>query len=302
MPTRRAIGVSTLARSVGVLAILGATLGPVAAQASTSPSPTGASSSPSAADSSTQPKKLLLILDVSGSMKEPDASGETKMKASQAALTSVVESSLPSTTQVGLRVFGAEVVGGKPTEEACADTQSVHPLTPLDRAGLVKLINGAKPKGETPLGYTLTQAINDLGTDGERNIVMISDGKESCTPDPCPAIRDVIGSGINFRLDTVGVAVDAKARDQLTCLAEAGHGEYYDVQQMDELVGALGKRMAAATPTPVATTPTVTPQAAAPQESDSNMGLIAAAVGGLVLIGGGAYAAARRRSSDAGRH
>lgn len=264
-----------------------------AALAASTPSPGGTADT---GDVGAETQKLMLILDVSGSMAEPDASGTTKMKAAQAALTSVVES-LPPTTQVGLRVYGAEEVGGEPTEAACADTQLVHPLAPLDRDRLASLINSYEPKGETPLGFSLTEAMTDLGTDGERNVIAMSDGKESCTPDPCPAMRDLIGAGINLRLDTVGVAVDAEARAQLVCLADAGHGKYYDVEQTNELVDDLRARLAppaVASPSP---TPSPTPPAAEEPSDTSLLPVVVGSVSAVLLagLGWGLYAARSRR-------
>ena len=76
--------------------------------------------------------RLVLLLDSSGSMKEPAAGGGTKIDAAKAALGDVVEQ-LPESAQVGIRVFGAKVFT-KTDPGACADTQNVVPGGPLDRA------------------------------------------------------------------------------------------------------------------------------------------------------------------------
>ena len=184
------------------------------------------------------PGKLLLMLDASGSMNEPDPSGLTKMEAAKKGLNAVVDK-LPDTAQVGLRVYGATVMGGTPTPEACADTQLVSPIKALDRAGLKAAINGFVAKGETPIAGSLTEAIKDLGTEGKRNIVLVSDGEESCVPDPCPVIQNLIGSGVDLQIDTVGYAVGDKARAQLQCIADAGHGTYYDAANADQIASSI---------------------------------------------------------------
>ena len=195
-----------------------------------------ASPTPASADDPTA--KLLLMLDASGSMNGKDPSGSTKIKAAQKALTSVVNT-LPADSQVGLRVYGATVQGGRPTPQACADTQLVHPIGPLDRPGLTKAINGFKAKGETPIAGSLKAAMGDLGTEGKRNIVLVSDGEESCVPDPCPVVKKLVDAGIDLRIDTVGFAVNAKARKQLECIARVGHGSYYDAKDADQLESSL---------------------------------------------------------------
>lgn len=184
--------------------------------------------------------KLLLVLDVSGSMKEDDKSGESKMDAAKKALTEVVNN-LPADSQVGLRVYGAKVKGGKPTPEACADTQLVQPIGPIDKAALTNEINSFTPKGETPIAYSLEKSLEDVGDTGKRNIILVSDGEESCVPDPCEAIKKVIGSGIDLQIDTVGLAVNSKAKEELQCIAKEGNGTYYPADNADELASSLNR-------------------------------------------------------------
>ena len=184
--------------------------------------------------------KLLLMLDSSGSMNEDDPSGGTKMDAAKKALTGVVDD-LPKDANVGLRVYGAKEPGGKPTKAACADTQLEAPIKPLDRAGLKKTIKGFTAKGETPIAHSLEKGLEDLGDTGKRNIVLVSDGEESCVPDPCPVVKKLVKDGVDLRIDTVGFDVSGKARKQLQCLADAGNGSYYDAEDAEELSTNLKK-------------------------------------------------------------
>ncbi|UUZ44020.1 VWA domain-containing protein [Janibacter limosus] len=180
------------------------------------------------------------MLDASGSMKEKDASGGTKMAAAKEALTTVVDG-LPAGTDVGLRVYGATEEGGKPTKAACADTQLVAPIKPLDKPGLTKAIKGFEAKGETPIAHSLAEGLKDLGDSGPRNIILVSDGEESCVPDPCPVVQKLVKDGVDLRIDTVGFDVDGTARKQLQCLADAGDGKYYDAADSGELATSLTK-------------------------------------------------------------
>lgn len=186
------------------------------------------------------PGKLLLMLDSSGSMNEDDPSGGAKMDAAKKALTGVVDD-LPKDADVGLRVYGATEQGGKPTKAACADTQLAAPIKPLDKAGLKKTIKGFTAKGETPIAHSLEQGLDDLGTDGKRNIVLVSDGEESCVPDPCPTVKKLAKDGVDLQIDTVGFNVKGKARTQLECIADAGQGTYYDAADAEELTSSLAK-------------------------------------------------------------
>ena len=197
------------------------------------------SSAPSAqADEST---KVLLLLDVSGSMNEKISSGGTKFAAAKRALKQVADA-LPAGTQVGLRVYGSEIAEPKDTNpKACRDTELVMPIGPLDRAKMYKAVDSFDRSGETPIAYSLGKAVDDLGDKGRRVLVLISDGEESCAGDPCPAARKLAGNGVDLQFNAIGLDVGSKARKQLKCIAQAGDGSYYDADEADDLSEALRK-------------------------------------------------------------
>ncbi|NYF99081.1 vWA domain-containing protein [Janibacter cremeus] len=224
-----------------VQALLGAGLSGVLALTGAVTTTSSATAGTAATSTATEdPGELLLMLDASGSMKEPDPAGGTKMAAAKKALTGVVDS-LPRDAHVGLRVYGATEPGGTPTKAACADTQLAVPIGPVDKPALTKAIRGFEAKGETPIAHSLTKAMDDLGTKGKRNIVLVSDGEESCVPDPCPVVKKLVKNGVDLRIDTVGFGVKDTARKQLQCIADAGDGTYYDAKDADQLATSLTK-------------------------------------------------------------
>ncbi|WP_156911153.1 vWA domain-containing protein [Arsenicicoccus bolidensis] len=179
--------------------------------------------------------RLLLVLDSSGSMAERDARGRTRMQGAQDALRSLVDE-LPDGAQVGLRVYGSRVkVAGKaaPGSRACTDSRLVTPVGPLDRRGFKTAIDAFAPHGDTPIGYTLQQVAGDLGTTGRRSVVLVSDGEESCSADPCAVAKTLAGQGIDLHVHTVGLEVSAPARSQLRCVADATGGTYHDATSDD---------------------------------------------------------------------
>ncbi|MCD9198962.1 vWA domain-containing protein [Aeromicrobium wangtongii] len=181
--------------------------------------------------------KLVLLLDASGSMKETATGGTTKIEAAKSALTDVVKR-LPDDAQVGVRVFGA-TVENRGDKGACNDTQNVVPVGPLDRDGIVGAVRSYKPYGETPIGNALKGAAKDLGPTGKRTIVLLSDGEPTCDPDPCKVARDLRAGGIDLTVNVVGLNVSGKARSALQCIADAGGGTYYGVDEPDELASSL---------------------------------------------------------------
>ena len=192
-----------------------------------------------AADDNGTPGRMILVLDSSGSMKEPDAAGEPKIAAAKQALRKVVDS-LPADQPVGLRVFGATVFS-KSDNGACTDSQLKVPVSTGNHARLLTAIGSYKPYGETPIGYALQQAGKDLGSTGKRNIVLVSDGVPTCKPDPCTVAKELSRDGIDLKIDVVGLDVDGAARKALQCIASAGNGTYYDVDNAQDFASSLIK-------------------------------------------------------------
>ncbi|MEU4604635.1 VWA domain-containing protein [Kribbella sp. NPDC023972] len=183
--------------------------------------------------------KLVLVLDSSGSMKEPAGDGQTKIVAARTALSSVV-TKLPAAAEVGLRVYGATVFK-RSQPGACTDTQLTVPIGTNNRPQLQAAIATYKPYGETPIGYALQQAAKDLGPVGQRTIVLVSDGEATCAPDPCEVARSIAKQGIDLKIDVVGFRVGGKARTQLQCVAREGRGDYYDADSTIDLEAGLDR-------------------------------------------------------------
>ena len=181
--------------------------------------------------------RLMLLLDSSGSMAEPASGGQTKIQAAKQALGRVIDD-LPDDAQVGLRVFGAKVFSRK-DPGACTDTQLVVEPGTDNRDQLRDAVGDYQPYGETPIPAALKAAAADLGDEGARSIVLVSDGESTCAPDPCDVARQLASKGINLQIDVVGLSVSGKAREQLQCIADAGHGTYYDADDAQDIEGNL---------------------------------------------------------------
>ncbi|NUS12995.1 MAG: VWA domain-containing protein, partial [Streptomyces sp.] len=176
---------------------------------------------------------LIMVLDSSGSMAGPDGSGHTRIESARTAVGSVVDG-LPDGYPTGLRVYGA----GKP--HGCDDTSLAQPVTALDRAAVKRAVAAVTPKGDTPTALALTRAAADLPAAGVRTILLVSDGESTCgAPKPCDVAADLAGDGLNLRIDTVGFQVKGAARNELECVAKAGHGAYYDAPDAAALARQL---------------------------------------------------------------
>lgn len=185
--------------------------------------------------------KVLLLLDVSGSMNAKLDGGGSKFAAAKKALKQVA-ASLPAGTQVGLRVYGSEVEEDQDENPAaCKDTRLVLPIGPLDQQKMNAAVDSFKAQGATPIAYSMGKAVDDLGDSGKRVLILVSDGQETCAKDPCPIVRKLADRGVDLQFNAIGLAVNSKARTQLQCIAKAGGGAYYDANDTDSLQQALGK-------------------------------------------------------------
>jgi len=181
-------------------------------------------------------KNLEIILDASGSMKLP-LGKKTRWATALDVLKEVVEK-LPDDFNVGLRVYGHREASTSP--RACTDSQLVLPLAKLNRAAILAAANGLKPRGETPLVYSVLQTASDLKTAKGGTVIVITDGEESCKGDPPAAVKQLQASGVDVTLNVVGFTLtDKKVRGELTTFAEATGGRYYAAQSGESLARAV---------------------------------------------------------------
>ncbi|MEV6135393.1 VWA domain-containing protein [Nocardia sp. NPDC051990] len=188
----------------------------------------------------------MLILDASGSMQRPDPAG-TMMDAAKNAVRNFVDSA-PAESEVGLTVYGTST-GNTEAEKTsgCRDVRVLHKPETLDRTALTSAVDGIKASGWTPMGTALHQAAETLPKSGPRSIVLVSDGDDTCSPpEPCEVARELKQQGLDLIVHTIGFAVDAKARAQLTCMAQATGGTYSDAADGPALERTLPRISSAA--------------------------------------------------------
>lgn len=189
-----------------------------------------------ASASAAQPDEpsLLLILDASGSM-QAQFGKDTRIVAAKQALHQLIDA-LPTDSRVGLRVYGHRVPNSD-RRRGCRDTELVVPVRVLNRRVLHERIDRIRSRGFTPIGASLRAAGSDLRGSRNKNIVLVSDGIDTCVPPPCPVARR-LGEG-GTRIDVIGLAVGRAARKQLRCIAKEGGGAYVDVDNARSLADRI---------------------------------------------------------------
>ncbi|EQM33267.1 VWA domain-containing protein [Rhodococcus erythropolis] len=180
----------------------------------------------------------IIVLDASGSMKQDDAPGP-RIDAAKNAIHTLV-SGLPDDTALGLIAYGT-ATGSSDAEkdEGCRDIKTVVPLGPLDRNAFAAGIDGLSASGYTPIMAALQQAAAALPTDGERTIILVSDGEDTCSTEPPCESTEAIPHDPDLTIHTIGFKLDAAASGQLKCIADATGGMAIDAANAAQLTARL---------------------------------------------------------------
>ena len=178
-----------------------------------------------------------IVFDASNSM-WAQIDGRSKMEIARETLEQTLDA-LPDDLGVALRVYGHQ---HKREQRRCDDSQLLVSFAGADRTAIRRAIAGVRPRGQTPLGYSLEQVAADFGSfRGERAVVLVTDGLESCGGDPVAAARRLHqDSGVTVHVIGFGLgsAADADAAS-LRAIAQASGGRFVSAGSAAELRDAL---------------------------------------------------------------
>jgi hypothetical protein len=176
-----------------------------------------------------------IILDASGSMLQK-IGDKRRIAIAKETLTQLLGDVIPAGTPFAMRVFGHK-------EADSCRTDLEIPLAPLNPAtakaavAAIQAMNLAK----TPIGESLAKVPQDMaGVAGERVVILLTDGEETCEGDPAAAIRVLQESGVAVRVNIIGFAIDDEAlRRTFESWAALGGGDYFGAADADQLAAAL---------------------------------------------------------------
>ena len=178
-------------------------------------------------------RPLYIIFDGSNSMwgELPDKSRKITVAKD---VFNKLDTSMFKGRDVALRLYGHRRAGD------CSDTELVVPFTGSAdvKARLSKAVNAVKPRGRTPISRSLIKALKDFkGRSGE--ILLISDGIETCDADPCELVESWKKQNIDIRVHVVGLGLNDMARGAMQCISDASGTEYMDAKNVGELSKAI---------------------------------------------------------------
>jgi hypothetical protein len=179
-----------------------------------------------------------IILDASGSMLQKIGK-DRRIDIARQTLTKLVTSTIPAGTPFAFRVFGR-------MEDSCQSDLDV-PLGPLNVQAVSGKIAAIEPKNgaKTAIGASLELVASDLrSVQGERLVILLTDGEETCGGDPAVAIEKLKKAGTTVRVNIVGFAIDdAKLAATFRHWADAGNGAYFDTQGAAALNEAMAQAL-----------------------------------------------------------
>lgn len=178
---------------------------------------------------------VYIIFDGSNSMWGQLPDGARKIVAAQEAF-SQLESEFFEDREVALRLYGHR------RTRDCSDTELVIPFNASNniRGQISTAINKVKPRGKTLITQSLKKALDDFnGREGD--ILLISDGVETCDTDPCELVRAWRDQNVDIRIHVVGLGLLEAAREAMQCISTASGTTYRDANNAEELSQALNK-------------------------------------------------------------
>jgi len=179
--------------------------------------------------------RFLIVYDSSNSMWGELADKSRKYEAGRTALSNFLDGNLGQ-RQVGFRAYGHR------RKTDCRDSELVVPFSDAAsaKAPIESAVTSIRPTGKTPITYSLQEGLKDFaGAPGD--ILLISDGIETCDADPCDLMREWRASNVSIRVHVVGVGLNDMERRAMSCIAAESGGQYFDADSAEGFEDALSE-------------------------------------------------------------
>ncbi len=175
--------------------------------------------------------RILFIFDASQSMLGRWQS-DTKFNIAKRIVSEMLDSVANlKNTEFALRVYGHQY---QYPPQVCSDTKLEVAFAPGNTGKIKSRLRTITPRGTTPLAFSLEQSAKDFPPCANcRNIVvLITDGMEECSGDPCAVSRMLQKNGIILKPFIIGIGQDFNLA--FNCI-----GTYFDATNEKDLRKAL---------------------------------------------------------------
>jgi len=182
--------------------------------------------------------KLLFVIDFSNSMTEY-VNNQTKANQVKELMSTILPQISPE-TEVGLRVYGHTC--NFLAYNACRSSELIVPLGFNNSVQIASKLHQLRPKGMTPITYSLKQAVKkDLNEhNGIKHIILLTDGGENCDESPCDYAIALMKQRRDIKIDVI--AFDVEGYDdlaQLKCTADVTGGIFSEAKTKVELFRSM---------------------------------------------------------------
>ena len=202
-------------------------------------------------DTSADQRATVLVLDASGSMWAQLPEGRSRIEVAREVLSEFLDER-DAAVPLGVVAYGYRRKGDCSDIEVIADVA----VQPADELG--PRLRALMPLGKTPIAEALRKAAAMIPPTAESaEIVLVTDGLETCGADPCAVAAELAAAGIPIRAHVVGFGLGEGELAQMTCIAEATGGLLLAPRTGEELRAALTQAESGqgTAPTPVAEGP-----------------------------------------------
>ena len=178
--------------------------------------------------------RILIIFDASGSMTTPIEKWTRIQVAKRMAIKLIDSLSTFKNVELALRVYGHQKTVDL---KDCKDSRLEVPFAPNNLVVMKKRVNSLLPKGWTPIAYSLQECEKDFPAEkGVRNLVIIiTDGMEECTGDPCLISQNLQKKGIFLKPFIIGLGSSEQFKFKFDCV-----GTYYDANTEKDFENVVG--------------------------------------------------------------
>lgn len=183
-------------------------------------------------------EEVLFILDFSQSMAE-EIEGKRKVDLMLDTMSQILPTINPK-SQVGLRVYGNRL--GFTAYDACKASSLLVPIGPNSACQMKEKLAKTHPRGMTPITYSLKKAVDSdfVGFDGQKHIILLSDGGENCDESPCTWAMELIKMRKDIKIDVIAFNIsDQDDLDQLQCTALVTKGKFHTAKTAADLTKSL---------------------------------------------------------------
>jgi hypothetical protein len=185
---------------------------------------------------------FVIVLDCSGSMKDPIVPGgnQNKWAVAQAEAIRLVRN-IPAECEVAFIVYGTNAA------RKCDDVTVLRPLAPMKAADQAKLLAAVKAltyAGATPIALALQTADAELAkTNKFAKLILLTDGIETCGGNPVNEAKKLVAKHAHLvgGVDVIGFACNEKESAEAAKISEAGWGAYHEAKDAEGLKASVDR-------------------------------------------------------------